>query len=398
MADWRAGSPEFKPSDLTLDEAVAATLAAHLPDVAAKTIVAVTMEVPGYSGTLEEYEQANLEQAVEFALRGFLSLASRVKDSDPSTPLAPLLEAARSLGRGEARRGRSMDALLAAYRVGARVAWRELATAAVDRGVDASTLVSFAELVFAYIDRLSAASVAGHATELATSDRIRQRHLERLAQGLVAGESADFLIAAAERADWEPPPHLIAVVLGEPQLAAAVGRLDPRTLQVSDAPGLGADGVVLLVPDLGSGSRSRLFDVLSDVPAVVGPSRPWTQVCSSFQRALRARRLGIGAAHALDTEQYLPELVVGADLEALADLRAGVLAPIREQSPAVAERLRQTLRSWLLHQGRREDVAADLFIHPQTVRYRMAQLRELYGEQLKDPRTMLELTIALGPG
>ena len=56
----------------------------------------------------------------------------------------------------------------------------------------------------------------------------------------------------------------------------------------------------------------------------------------------------------------------------------------------------ETLRAWLLHHGRREQIAAALFVHPQTVRYRMGQLRELYGKRLEDPRTVLELTIALG--
>ena len=48
-----------------------------------------------------------------------------------------------------------------------------------------------------------------------------------------------------------------------------------------------------------------------------------------------------------------------------------MLAPLPTCGPAVAEKLAETLRSWLLHQGRREDVAAELFVHPQTVRYRM---------------------------
>ena len=63
--------------------------------------------------------------------------------------------------------------------------------------------------------------------------------------------------------------------------------------------------------------------------------------------------------------------------------------------PATAERLAETLRSWLLHQGRRDDVAADLFVHAQTVRYRMGQIRELFGDRLDDPRVVLDLTIAL---
>ena len=55
----------------------------------------------------------------------------------------------------------------------------------------------------------------------------------------------------------------------------------------------------------------------------------------------------------------------------------------------------ETMRAWLLYQGRRDDIAAALFVHPQTVRYRMGQLRELYGERLDDPDTIRDLTLAL---
>ena len=91
----------------------------------------------------------------------------------------------------------------------------------------------------------------------------------------------------------------------------------------------------------------------------------------------------------------LPELLVAADLAALADLRDRALAPLSGVRPAVAARLTETLRAWLLHRGRRDDVAAALFVHPQTVRYRMGQVRELFGDSLDDPRVTLELTLAL---
>ncbi|MFX6315215.1 hypothetical protein ABTF93_19560, partial [Acinetobacter baumannii] len=83
--------------------------------------------------------------------------------------------------------GRSIDSLLAAYRVGARVAWRELSATAVAAGLSAATPARFAEMVFAFIDELSAASVSGHADELAAAGRVRQRHLDRLAAELLAG-------------------------------------------------------------------------------------------------------------------------------------------------------------------------------------------------------------------
>ena len=133
----------------------------------------------------------NIRTAVQLALGGFISLASRSRGADPRTPAAPAVEGAYQLGRGEARSGRSVDALLAAYRIGARVSWREMSATAVRNGVDADTLASFAELVFAYIDELSAASVAGHTDELDTTGRVRQRLLERLAHHLLQGASPE---------------------------------------------------------------------------------------------------------------------------------------------------------------------------------------------------------------
>ncbi|EEP75017.1 hypothetical protein MCAG_05344, partial [Micromonospora sp. ATCC 39149] len=141
---------------LELDEPMAARLLGALPLVAERTVTAITAEVPAYSGTLTGQMRAKIENAVRIALGTFLQLVGRPQAaSDPSTPLAPALEAAYALGSGEARSGRSMDALLAAYRVGARVAWREVSTATVRAGLAAATVAEFAELMFAYIDELS---------------------------------------------------------------------------------------------------------------------------------------------------------------------------------------------------------------------------------------------------
>ena len=61
-----------------------------------------------------------------------------------------------------------------------------------------------------------------------------------------------------------------------------------------------------------------------------------------------------------------------------------------------APTIEETLRLWLLLRGRREPVAEALFVHPQTVRYRVGQLRELFGEALDDPRAVADLLVALG--
>lgn len=40
-------------------------------------------------------------------------------------------------------------------------------------------------------------------------------------------------------------------------------------------------------------------------------------------------------------------------------------------------------------------MAAALHVHPQTVRYRLAQLRDIFGEALDDPATRFELSLAV---
>jgi len=111
---------------------------------------------------------------------------------------------------------------------------------------------------------------------------------------------------------------------------------------------------------------------------------------------VRGRGLARASERAVtDTDQRLVELVLSADAEAYEDLRTAALAPLAGLKPDVRRRLEETLRSWLLHQGRRQLVADELFVHAQTVRYRMGQLRELFGDLLDDPESVLLLMTAL---
>jgi hypothetical protein len=387
--------------ETAIPSSVADAMRGELASVAERTVAEIIVEVPSYADAFQGDMGQVIRGAVEVALGGFLELATASGGADASTPIRPALEGAYELGRGEARSGRSMDALLAAYRVGARVSWRHMSASAVRAGLTAEQLARFAELVFAYIDQLSAASVAGHSDELATTGRVRQRYLERLATLLLAGGPLPDLVAAAERADWAPPRTLTSVVLPEARVRGALVSLDARTLRAGeDAPGLdpAADLVVLLVPDAEGRSRPALLRSLDGRDAVVGPARPWAEVRTSYERIRRTLELELIAegSEPLDTERRLADLVLRADGDALADLRARALAPLDGLSPGAREKLADTLRAWLLHHGRREQIAAALFVHPQTVRYRMGQLRELYGKRLEDPRTVLELTIALG--
>jgi hypothetical protein len=382
-------------AEVVLDAEVAAVIRSELSAVADRTVEAIIAEVPSYADALAGSMGETIRNAVQLALSGFVTLASR---TDTTVPTAPALEGAYQLGRGEARSGRTMEALLAAYRIGARVAWRDLSAAAVSVGIDAEQVSHFAQLVFAYIDELSAASAAGHTGELETSGRLRQRNLERLARALLGGADPEAITAAAERAGWEPPRTLTAVLLPAAQGTQVLGQVDARTLRSADDPaGMPEGTTVLLVPGTGSRTaRAALLRSLQGTDAVVGQAVPWLEAAASYQRALRCASLDVAGPGPVDADAHLAEVLLSADPDARAALRARVLAPLADLRPSTAEKLAETLRAWLLHQGRRDAVAEALFVHPQTVRYRVGQLREAYGDRLDDPAFVLEATLALG--
>ncbi len=380
-----------------LPDDVLAAMWTVLPSVAERTVAAVVEDVPSYADAFGGRMGQVIEQAVQQSLAAFLRLTAEGDDPDTSPNVRPALDGAFALGQGEARQGRSTDVLLAAFRVGARTAWREWSAVAVTNQLPGDQLAVFAERMFAYIDRLSATSVAGHADELAKTGLARQRHRETLARQLLAMAPTEELLATAERADWAPPRTLTAVAVPRGDERRMISTLGANSLEIPDdaLPPSARSVTVLLVADVGGPARSALLRSIGIAGAVVGPERPWTQARHSVDRALRAGELFGGSGDAIDTEQYLTELVLNADGDALADLRARVLAPLDTVRPAVRDKLVETLRAWLLHHGRRDDVAAALFVHPQTVRYRMGQLRELFGEDLLDPRVVEDLTVAL---
>ncbi|MFT4011084.1 MAG: helix-turn-helix domain-containing protein [Nocardioidaceae bacterium] len=368
----------------------------EVPSVAEQVVTAVMDAVPAYADPFRGRLGKTIEGAVRAALEGFIDLAARPQGMMTGSQVEVVYRAAYDLGRGEARSGRSMDALAQAYRVGARVAWQDLSRAAVQDGLAAEDMARFAELVFAYIDELSDMSVRGHVDELASTGQLQLRRRERLFTLLLADEPLDVLLDAADRANWTPPPHLVAVVLTEDELRGVRAGLDDDTLTPGqEVPGLeqAGDLTVVLVPTRNKSARDRLVKALADTGATIGPLRPWQQVSASYRRALQARQTGRSG----DTDAHLVELVLGADAEALEDLRTRALAPLAGLSPGSRTKLTETLRAWLLHHGRRDEIATALYVHPQTVRYRVGQLRELFGDRLTDPTSILELTVALGP-
>src|SRR5512135_2708753 len=126
------------------------------------------------------------------------------------------------------------------------------------------------------------------------------------------------------------------------------------------------------------------------VPAELGFGSGWT----CWRRLREWQRAGVwDALH----RAVLGELgrVVHRDPELVAELVARRLAALEQVRDATRDRLAETLLAWLVHRGQRQPIAETLHVHPQTVGYRLTQLRKLFGKELDDPSARFELEIAL---
>src|SRR5690348_12935827 len=197
-------------------------LRAALPDLADGIIAAIATEVPDYSRAMEGRFARGVRFGVEVALSRFVDVLS----GEP--PEAGPRDTYVRLGAGEYRAGRSLDALLAAYRVGAKLAWRRFVDAGTRAGFTPDAIYDLGEAMFAYIDEISAESAAGFAeaqSEAAGESQRRRRALVRLlAQEPPAAE--ETVRTAAQSAGWAPPRRVAAVIVGEAEQPEATDELD----------------------------------------------------------------------------------------------------------------------------------------------------------------------------
>ncbi len=348
--------------------------------------------MPAYRRPLRGRFGAGIRIGVEEALGQFVDLIA-----DPDLDRTASDAVYRGLGRGEHREQRSLDALLAAYRLGARVAWRRVSAIAIEARVDRRTLTLLAEAVFAYIDELSALSADGYAEAQSAAAGERERLRRRLAALLLDPEPDEAAVrAAAADAGWDPPAT-IAALAWEGDGHRLRARLPASTLVAE--PGGVDGGLALLADPAAPGLRAGLERAAGRTRVVLGPAVDLLEARRSADRAREVRRL-IAAGIVPDrrfalADDHLAALVAHGDDAALAELAARRLDPLAAETPASRVRLTATLRAWLDHQGEVAAVAAELHIHPQTVRYRLARLRERFGSALDDPSARFELALAL---
>ena len=379
MRELTAAKPDFSVRTAAV---VRARLRAAVPEM----IGVIESGVPGYA---EPEYQRRLASAVMGAVAQFIGQLWEPGGSSPG-----IRAQFRAIGFTAAREGRTLDALQNALRLGARVAWRGLCEA--DAGLDLRELSRVGEAIFGYLDELAGACAQGYEEACTHAAGERERSRQRLLNVIVADPPRSELVApAATAAGWVLPSRVCVVVQGE--------------FPPSPVPLLPADVLAdwarpepcLVVPDPDGPGRAAAIDrALRGRPAAIGPVVPLARAAWSLRWARQALALAGRGVIAAETgpvhcQEHLPALLLLADEDLARTLRATRLAPLDRVRPGQRDRLAETMLAWLQLGENAAEVAHWMHVHPQTVRYRLRQIQELFGDELRDPDRRFELQLAL---
>jgi DNA-binding PucR family transcriptional regulator len=137
-----------------------------------------------------------------------------------------------------------------------------------------------------------------------------------------------------------------------------------------------------------------LLDAFSDGPVVIGPTAPMlTAAYHSASEAISGMNAVTGwrgAPRPVLARELLPERALMGDASAVAALHTDVMRPLADAGPTLTE----TLDAYLDCGGAIEACARKLFVHPNTVRYRLRRIADFTGRDPTLPRDAYVLRVA----
>jgi DNA-binding CsgD family transcriptional regulator len=375
-----------------LPRKLAAIMLPELPSLTDEIITKIRRDVPEYARPLDGPFGQALRDGVVQSLTAFVDHVA-----DPAAPQDRLHRVCRRLGSLEAREGRSLDSLQAAYRIGAHVAWRRAMKVGERHHLSSSIMSQLADALFAYINQLASLSLQGFLEAKAqSSEELRERRRRLLGLLLeLPPASRQAVHEAARFAGWTVPDEVTLVAL-RPGTTCAMAALDDDVLVE-----VAAARPHLLIPGDLDAARSAMLEAAVTKPgaAAVGLTVPLAGAADSLRWARRALSLAdagvIDESGLIRCEDHLMTLWLRADDALVDELARRQFVTMAGLTPRQRSRLTETLRTWLESRGSAAEIADRLQVHPQTVRYRMRQLERTLGDRLNDPDSRFAMEVVL---
>jgi len=218
---------------------------------------------------------------------------------------------------------------------------------------------------------------------------------------LLRGDFDETLLSRASALGWAAMTP-VAVVIGpappgHPEEILDALQRAARHAGVDVLAGVPGERLVVVlggVEDALAGTRPLLPE-FGPGPVVVGPTVADLGAAGASARAalagIRAAAGWPGAPRPVPAADLLPERALAGDEEARRTLVDDVYRPLADAGAVLLD----TVTAYAESGGTLEGTARTLFVHPNTVRYRLRRVAEVCGRTPTDPRDLLTLQIAL---
>ncbi|MFJ9606378.1 helix-turn-helix domain-containing protein [Kitasatospora sp. NPDC101176] len=336
--------------------------ALSLEDIAADAAVTVVREVPAYHG----HDTGQVRTELLAVLEPVMAFLREERD-------ATAAEQAQfaAFGALRAEQGVGLEPLLEAFRLTTRRAFDALYEQI--RRADAPQVgLDLARDFWAGCDRLSAAVVQGHRERELEKAQAAQEHRTLLLRQLLTGDLPTEYLATAATAlglDLRTEYHVCHARPGKGRTIAAVERaLRPHTAALLAEPG--TDRVI--------GLTTRPLPARMTLPVGLGSARPLAQLRESLAEAERSDELAV----AFDLHRCVRTGELPLHLAVLALPSVGEQLVERCFGHTTGERrttLVRTVDAYLATDANADQAAAALFVHPNTLRYRIRGLTAATG-------------------
>ncbi|MFE5476370.1 PucR family transcriptional regulator [Nocardia sp. NPDC056541] len=351
---------------------------------------------------LETYRNENQVPFDTIHISCTRNLTLMVQHFTTAEPVDP--EPPKETGRLRAQQGVPLAETLHAFRIGFEFLWSELvAEARRHPAVTDAGLVDLAAEVWALAGEYSVAVAAAY-REM-SSELVLQREHERsvLVEALFTGVIADpATLGEATRVLGLPPRGRYVVVAAE---VSAAGRealpgieTELRRAQIISAWRLRPDQQIGVLA-LPANQESTTLATLRKFRARVGMSPPYESLTDTPQALHFARLAVVGLGdHTSGVARFddnpLGMVVAAAPLEAarMVDLRLHEVLALPHDD---RHRLLETLETWFAAGGSAATTGESLYLHANTVRYRLRHIEKLTGRSLTDPAAVRDLGAAL---
>ncbi|WBB79797.1 helix-turn-helix domain-containing protein [Micromonospora sp. WMMD882] len=260
------------------------------------------------------------------------------------------------------------------------------------------------EVVLRFSREIAFAAARAYARAAETRGAWDARLQALLVDALLRGDSSDVLASRAAALGWADAPPVAVAVGRSPggEVAAVlhtVYRL-ARRIRVEVIGGVHGDRLVVVLGGAADplAASAKLLPAFGEGPVVVGPAVPSLDEATESARAAlagyRAAPAWPAAPRPVPAGELLPERALAGDAEARRRLRHDCYATLVRAGGELLE----TLDAFLAAGGVLESTARTLFVHPNTVRYRLRRIAEVTGLSPLIPREAFALQVALTVG